>query len=202
MFGNDYKKQCEELKLQLAQNAKMMEEAARHNDKLYIIKMVLDNPDQFMLDGEYAADDSVAVYGGRPVSFSEAVMFKAGKEAANRQFDIVSAHYDETIHNLEQENNSLSNQLKIEKEHNAEIQKDFRSSVEKHALEQESINRYHSKQLDELRGILESVGQSKRSLEQELEEVRAELDKWRNGEFIETPLPIITSVGEVVEDTI
>ena len=69
MFGNEYKKQCETLRAQLIESQKLLEAASQNNDKLYIVKMVVDNPDQFMLDGEYVMDSSTATYGGRPVSF-------------------------------------------------------------------------------------------------------------------------------------
>ena len=66
-----------------------------------VIKLIPNNPDQFYLNGEFVADESNVVWGISKITYVDAVMFKAGKASAGKEF----MH---TVEKLEEENNRLS----------------------------------------------------------------------------------------------
>lgn len=93
-----------------AKNDDNLMEALRINKELIaklqesdcdIIKLIPNNPDQFYLNGEFIADDSNVVWGISKITYADAVMFKAGKASAGKEF----IH---TVENLEEENARLS----------------------------------------------------------------------------------------------
>lgn len=199
MFKTDYKKKCEELQVELARNAKLIEEISTCNDKVHLIKMIVDNPDEFFLDGDYVVDARPAIYGGRPVTFSEAVMFKAGKEAAQKENDIVLSSNDATMKELQGIVDKLSRELSDEKNFSAtqthlnekmmlEYKDTVRALTENFEAEIKNLNEVNSTLVDQIA-----------QLKLDLQEAQTKLIRIERGETIDTPFPIITDYGTVTE---
>lgn len=200
MFGSDYKKQCEALREQLAENCQVLEHINKHSDRVHIIKFVVDNPDQFMLDGDFVIDESKAVYGAHVVSFSEAVMFKAGKEAAHREFDILQANSDKLISELRDDVAKLENELNVEKLHNAEL---TQKCTDIQSMFNEKFNSLQSKLQSQLIDKDADILALKSDIETyitTISELRQELSEWQAGNRVDTPFPIKTEFGVVQED--
>ncbi len=87
MFNRNNEERCKELESKLNDAYKQLQEIARSRKDVYIIKLYPENPDQFELNGEFVVDDSKAIYGSHNLTFSESVLFKAGKEVATKQFE-------------------------------------------------------------------------------------------------------------------
>ena len=87
MFNRNNEERCKELESKLNDAYSQLQDIARSRKDVYIIKLYPENPDQFELNGEFIVDDSKAVYGSHNLTFSESVLFKAGKEVATKQFE-------------------------------------------------------------------------------------------------------------------
>lgn len=200
MFGNDYKKQCEILTAQLAENCHLMEDLSKHSDKLHIVKFVLNNADQFLLDGEFVLDESEVVYGAHNVSFSEAVMFKAGKEAAQREFDIMQANSEKAVAELTAELARVKSLLDEEKQYSqllasqmADAQKSYSDKIAQIQRSAEADASSRDSHINALQQQLNLSDADKLALE-------SELAKWKAGELVNLPFPIVTTCGVITEE--
>lgn len=81
----------------------VIENMARNTDHTNVIKLIPENSDQFYLDSDFIVDEETATYKAYPLNFSEAVLFKAGKEVARRENDITSSKLLKQIEDLKLE---------------------------------------------------------------------------------------------------
>ena len=59
-----------------------------------VVKLLPSNADEFLLNEDYIRDDSDVIWGSSKITYTDAIMFKAGKHSASQQFSkqLDSAH--------------------------------------------------------------------------------------------------------------
>ena len=87
MTKKDLELQIQKLNVYVDSLKAALREIQASSQSTHIINFIPNTDEQFMLDGNIVFDPEQALYKGRKVSMSEAVMFKAGKEVARRECD-------------------------------------------------------------------------------------------------------------------
>lgn len=209
MFENKWKEKYEQIEQRLKETTQELVNIAQSKQDVYVVKLFPENTDQFELDGEFVVDPTTAVYGSHPLTFSEAVLFKAGKEAAAREY---AKHLDKIQGDLALSEERVV-QLKNEIDATQALVKERDESIfNAHAKLSEQKTSYEQR-IEKLENTVNTLTSNidKISAEssQQIQELQAEVEKWRDlalrepshfsaGVNIETPCGVVFVPSEVV----
>ena len=139
MFESKWKDKCQELQNLLDNNQKIWQEVINSPDSdIHIIKLLPENYSQYELDGDFIADDERVNYKAHKLSFSEAIMFKAGKETAMRQFKDREFEYKQQLEQAEAKCYTAENKLKQVEQYSDKVREESLKTVKE--LSQNIVN--------------------------------------------------------------
>ena len=167
------------LQQRLDEAEKLLREIEENRQDVFIVKLFPDNPDQFELNGEFIVDESSAVFKSHKPSFSEAVMFKAGKESATKAFEADKGKLLSQIDSLQLENSQLKAQQTI----TDKAYEDYKRDALKNEVElNKSIASYASKLQDAVNDKDDAVKHYEGQillLQKEIDELKSSVDYWK-----------------------
>lgn len=169
MFNSEVKRLKEENELLRRRNSELLTclQASFENHKNdFIVKMVPQLDSHFYLNGEFVVDETRAVYGSHILTFSEAVLWKAGKEqqrrnqqaeidTANKERDEAKAAYErlkEEMSKLEEYESLTRGEMSQQidecsklREELSELKKEYDSIIEQNAAYASDVENYIQK---------------------------------------------------------
>lgn len=167
------------LQRKLDEAEKLLKAIQENRSDIFIVKLFPENADQFELNGEFVVDNSQAVYGSHKLTFSESVLFKAGKEAATRQFEVEKSELLSQLKALQVEIAQLNAQI----EETESVYEEYkRTSLEHEIRLNESISAY-AKRLKNSCDHADAVKQELQSniveLQAKVDNLKASVDYWK-----------------------
>lgn len=139
MFENKWKDKCQDLQNLLDNNQKIWQEVVNSpNSDIHIIKLFPESFSQYELDGDFVLDEDRVNYKAHKLSFSEAIMFKAGKETAMRQFKDREFEYKQQLEQAEAKCYTIENKLKQVEQYSDKVKEESLKTVKE--LSQNIVN--------------------------------------------------------------
>lgn len=167
------------LQQKLEEAEKLLKDIEDNRQDVFIVKLFPDNPDQFELNGELIVDESSAVFKSHKPSFSEAVMFKAGKESATKAFEADKGKLLFQIETLQLENSQLKTQQTL----TDKAYEDYKRDALKNEVElNKSIASYASKLKDAVDDKDNAVNHYEGQLlllQKEIDELKSSVNYWK-----------------------
>lgn len=202
MFENKWKDRCNELEIQVRELTQQIVDISKTNKSVTVVKLIPNNSEQFELDGEFVVDPSKAVYGSHPLTFSEAVLFKAGKETATREY----AHQIEELKSANALLESTIEGYKQQIEDSQSIINAANSAEFKTRAELSELTANYNDKLNELQDTFKAESAELRrtisELRDKIKQLESSVHKWkdranRTPDLVYEGIPIITPCGTI-----
>ena len=194
MFKNTQKEYIENLEESLRETVKQLEEISQNRSDVHIIKLLPENPDQFFMNGEFVVDPVEAVYGSHRLTFSEEVLFKAGKETAKREYQSTIQQLTSQIEELK--SNLTTDASKVEEEI-SNSEKLVHKLFEKDKLIAE-LQSNHAEVVTELRSSIKNLEENLEAkqfmLKNQLNTAREETEFWKSKALQDPYMPLDSDI--------
>lgn len=206
-MANKYEAQCRLLSAQLAEANKLIDAIQNNRTDVFIVKLYPENTEKFELNGDKITDESKVVYGSHKLTFSESVMFKAGKQVATKESEKLIAdlqsqlsEYRKTVDMLKAFNTVLSEDLQKYKTEALEREVKLNGQLAEYASQLEDNANQYSELEEDYHAKMESLDDTIRGLTEMV-------DYWKNryysgvsfeqhdsGTTIQTPFGVIHKI--------
>lgn len=205
MFENKWKERALALEQTNQSLTQQLVDISKSSKSVSIVKLYPENTEQFELDGEYVVDPTPAVYRGHNLTFSEEVLFKAGKETAAREYESQLKAYEEQVCQLKSQVNTSTSEISAlhqtidsnnqelfdAKSKITETQQDYENRIK-------SLERGFSKSTDNFNSTIAELRADKENL-------MAEVEKWKSialrAPQISNTRDIVTPCGTIAAST-
>lgn len=147
-----------------------------------VVKLLPSNSDEFLLNEDYIRDDSSVIWGSSKITYTDAIMFKAGKQSALQQFSkqLDSAHTE--LEERRAKITHLTNELQVSESVRADqvgnLTSEKDTMIRNHAIEVDKLNaeNYELRQtIDDLRQQIDVLSEELRCIDTKRNEC-AEVD--------------------------